>query len=195
MKQRTCSISGCGRPHRCLSLCNLHYRRQRRLGSAAAEMKHGAPLNFLLDRAFVYDGDECLIWPFARTDAGYGHLWVGGVLEYAHRLTCIEENGEPPSPTAEAAHSCGRGHLGCVTRRHLRWATPSQNSADRLLHDTHNRGSRHANAKLKEADVQQIRRLSSTTDAAELSLIYGVSVSNIYLILSGGSWSWLDDHS
>lgn len=49
---------------------------------------------------------------------------------------CQKAHGDPPSPKHDAAHSCGRGHEGCVNPNHLSWKTKKQNQADRITHGT-----------------------------------------------------------
>lgn len=83
-----------------------------------------------------HDGDECLIWPFARDGTKRGKLGHNGVMHYAHRIMCELVNGPCP-PGMECAHSCGNGHLACVNPKHLRWATRSENQRERRKHGTH----------------------------------------------------------
>jgi hypothetical protein len=58
--------------------------------------------------------DCCLIWPFGRNSTGYGLVTIDGEQTYAHRAMCKRVHGEPPTPEHQAAHSCGRGHDGCL---------------------------------------------------------------------------------
>jgi hypothetical protein len=86
----------------------------------------GAPAAFIRDHA-DHQGDECLLWPFARTLNGYGQVLFEGRQTRAHRAICILAHGEPPFDGAEATHSCANGHLGCVNPKHLRWKTHHEN--------------------------------------------------------------------
>ena len=83
-------------------------------------------------------GDECLHWPFSRLPAGYGI--VGGRAvgrQYAHSLACTWAHGPRPEGK-QAAHSCGKA--SCFNPKHLRWATVTENHADKVLHGTSGRG-------------------------------------------------------
>lgn len=145
----------------------------------------GATERFL--RSFAdYGGDDCLIWPFARNEKGYGLAVVSGHQRGAHRWMCIIAHGEPPSTKHEAAHSCGKGHLGCVNPRHLRWATHRENSADRFVHGTDNRGERNGKTRLTADDVRAIR--AAPPHLAPLMERYGLTKHAVSKIRSGKRW-------
>lgn len=132
-----------------------------------------------------HSGDECLEWPFRRVPTGYGLAVIGGVQKRASRWMCILAHGEPPSPRHEAAHGCG--NAGCVNPRHLRWATPAENCADKLAHGTHNRGAKHPKTKLTPADVAEIR--AAPPDLRALMAKFGVSKGCVSKIRSGSRWA------
>ena len=121
---------------------------------------------------------ECLIWPFNLTDAGYP---VYEPHVQGHRYVCELQNGPPPGPFYDAAHSCGL--RACVNRLHVRWTTKVVNAADRITHDTHNRGERAAAAKLTNAQASEIRRRPETH--AALAREYGVSPAAIWHVRHG----------
>jgi hypothetical protein len=81
-----------------------------------------------------YRHDDCLKWPFSRDNHGYGQLGHEGKVFKAHRKMCELKNGAVPSPDHEAAHSCNRGHQGCINPNHLSWKTRSANQQDRTGH-------------------------------------------------------------
>jgi len=146
--------------------------------------------NFIRDVAVSYQGDDCLIWPFVRRgNNGYPILYEHGKKRGAHRFVCIGAHGEPPTPRHEAAHLCGKGHLGCVNPRHLAWKTPKENQADKIIHGVHNRGERNGNAVLTAEKVQEIRSLKTTMPRRELAKIYGVTPQTISKVTTGTGWS------
>lgn len=59
------------------------------------------------------DAEFCLIWPFNRAQNGYPTAGKNNAIR-PHRLMCERRNGPAPSSKHQAAHSCGKGHLGCV---------------------------------------------------------------------------------
>lgn len=139
-----CSVDGCDRPAKTVKLCNAHYLRLRTRGDVLGTGKamRGDPALFLTSVAAAYDGDDCLPWPYSRNENGYGTLYAPkGETTVASRAVCELVHGPAPSDTHMAAHSCGKGHEGCVNPKHLRWATPLENSADKVIHGTASRKS------------------------------------------------------
>jgi hypothetical protein len=138
-----------------------------------------------------------LIWPFARHEPkrggrGYGKLrGSDGGERYAHRVMCELVHGDPPSPTHQAAHNCGQGHLGCVNPHHLRWDTTQGNADDRVIHGTENKGSRNGQAKLTEDDVIAIRKLLGHETQRKIANRFGVSRVTVSDIARGRRWGWL----
>ena len=174
-------------------LCRAHYHRWRRHGDplrgGSRRAEAGAPVKFFREKVLTYDDDDCLIWPFGCSDKGCALM--SSPARSVSRLVCQFENGPPPTVDHQAAHSCGRGHEGCVTKRHLRWATPVENQADRLGHGTSPRGEQCGTAKLTVADVHLIRALEGTASQREIGLKFAVNDRTISSILQGKSWAWL----
>lgn len=133
-----------------------------------------------------YTGDECLKWPFSTHPTGYGSFGYLGELYYAHRFMCQLVNGPPPSPTHEASHSCGKGHLSCVNPRHLSWKTPSENKWEQSRHGT-NRGSSWGNKGALNPDQVRVIRVSKEHRKI-LAARYGLSTSAIRRVQYGVSY-------
>lgn len=143
-------------------------------------------------RAHVgHSDDECLIWPYSKS-RGYGQVAVNGKIKKAARLMCEWVHGAPPTPKHEAAHSCGCGHQGCVSPKHLSWKTRSENQQDRRKHGTHGRGpnmmSRRIAYKLNPEKVVQIRAIGDGMSKEALGRLFGVTPANIAKILKRESW-------
>lgn len=153
---------------------------------------NGEPERYLREVVLAYDGNECVIWPFSKSSSGYGTIMREGLPRTVSRLVCEEEHGPPPTPDHEAAHSCGKGHLACVTKRHLSWKTRPENQADKLTHGTHGRGERNSVAKLSEEDIPTIRALRGVMTQAAVAAQFGISRSNVGLIQGRKSWAWLE---
>lgn len=135
-----------------------------------------------------YQEDDCIVWPMCRIKNGYGTVYFAGKQLYAHRLMCEMVKGPPPSPTHEAAHSCGNGHGGCVNPRHLSWKTISENLRDCRRHGTHVRNRSGAKGKLTPRNVMLMRRLKGIHTQAEIAAQFGVSEPTMRDILSGRTW-------
>lgn len=154
----------------------------------------GAALQWLHQHA-QHSDDECLTWPFGNNETGYGFIRIDGRVIKASRAMCILAHGQPASPALQAAHSCGNGRMGCVNPRHLRWATQSENQADRVTHGTSNRGERCGSAVLTLADVVRIRALAGIERQRDLARQYGVAQATISKIQRGERWAWITEQS
>ena len=71
----------------------------------------------------------------------------------------------------------------------LAYGTPKENRADAVSHGSAPRGENHANAKLTESDVLDIRR--STDNQPTLAKRFGVSETTISLIRHRRTWQSL----
>lgn len=138
------------------------------------------------ENLLLIKSDACILWPYGNNGKGYGQVYVEGKHKYVHRLACESAHG--PAPTGHlAAHSCRNRH--CMNPRHLRWATPSQNTADMITDNTVLRGEKNPSGKLTEADVLEIR--SATGTQTEIARRFGVSQPIVSRIRSKAIWSWL----
>lgn len=123
----------------------------------------------------------CLIWPFSRSQTGYA--MIGEEKIRVHRVMCEHRHGPAPSPDHYAAHSCDRGHEGCVNPWHLDWKTPSENQSDRYKD-----GEVLPIRKLTADEARQIRDLKGLEQILETASRFGVSESNVRLIQAGKTW-------
>lgn len=143
-------------------------------------LTRGAAMRFFREVVLSYEGDECLTWPFTRNTAGYAMLWIPGDNNRSVSRLVLSGNGiERPSDKHEAAHSCGNGQKGCVSKKHLSWKTQKENGEDKLIHRQHAFAERHAMAKLTESDVREIRSLYLKERTSALASRYGVNVTCI----------------
>lgn len=133
-----------------------------------------------------HNGDDCLIWPFGRA-RGYGYFCYLNRMLYAHRFMCELAHGAPPTPRHQAAHSCGRGHDGCVNPRHLSWKTHGENQLDRRLHGTDN-SIRARKARLTDEQVSAIRALKGEMTYEQIAKQFNIGRRNVGAILSGKTW-------
>lgn len=139
---------------------------------------NGRGIRFLRDRV-NFPGDECLIWPMFRNPNGYGQFSVDGVLGWTHRFMCKLAHGEPPTPEHEAAHSCGKGHEGCVNPRHLSWKTISENIKDRKRHGTKPDHNWRFAGRLEREQVDEIRSLKGKETQVSIAARFGISAPTV----------------
>lgn len=127
---------------------------------------------------------ECIIPPFALTNNGRWQITYKGKRKLASRVLCTWKHGRAPSKKHEAAHSCGKGHIGCINPNHLEWKTHKDNMRDRYVHKT-------MGHKLNEKLVRKIRKKCNTSKDS-FRLIgeeFGVSAVTIYNIYHRITWN------
>jgi hypothetical protein len=191
--KRICSIEGCDKPVKARGWCNPHWKRWNRHGDPLkGSTQQGAPLSFILGVPLDMENGDCIRWPYATLPNGYGHLWIDGVDTLANRFMCERVNGPAPTPNHHAAHTCGKGHEGCIHPRHLEWKTPAENAADKLIHGTHGRGERCPTSKLTESQVREILALKGKMLGREVAELYGVTRWAIFDIWRRRVWAWLE---
>lgn len=184
-----CSINGCGETLHAKSWCGRHYMRWKRHGDPlAGGTSYGTPAAWI-EEYRNFNSPACLLWPLGRA-GGYGYINIDGTKISVSRTMCEHRHGPPPTPKHESAHSCGKGHLGCVNPTHLDWKNHQANMADCLEHGTHNRGERHGKVKLTSAAVLAIRASPGASQTV-LGLQYGVAPATIWNIRCRNSWAWL----
>lgn len=177
-----CKIHECDKPPvNVRGWCRAHYLRWWRHGDplGGRRTKHGETVEWLR-ASLTIETDDCVKWPFSTT-VGYGQTWWNGRPALATRVICELKHGPAPTPKHQAAHSCGKGHEGCVNHRHLRWATRKENETDKTAHGT--RGKT-----LSPGDVAQIKALRGRETGVEIARRFGVTPSCISSIFTGKSW-------
>jgi len=188
-KFKACSVDGCNREagrqgSNLKGMCYAHYTRWYKTGATnpSKPIRGRRHIQDWFDNFTPAETDECVVWPFYRMKSGYPGQGM-------HRRVCEVAHGSPPTPTHQAAHSCGNGHLGCINDRHLSWKTPKENMADQLVHGTSNLGSRNPRANLVESQVVEIKvQLKHGHKMKEIAARYGVSYCTIQFIKRGKNW-------
>ena len=191
---RICSIPECGKPHEARGYCKMHYKRLSTHGDPlGGRTPDGELQRFFEEVVLPYDGNDCLVWPFSRDTNGRGQIKVGGKKVVVSRRVCEEANGPPPTPKHEAAHSCGNGHEGCVTKGHLVWKTPKQNSEDKIRHGTLIRGERCNFAKITESQAREILALKGKETLRSIAGRFGITQGAVSQIQNGKRWAWIQE--
>lgn len=185
-----CLFDGCGEPNHAKGYCPKHYERYRRYGDPSIiRMKvtdSGEIREFLID-AINSSVDHCIIWPYALAGKYGVYRSLEPKSDYAHVYVCIRAHGDRREPGIQVRHLCGEAL--CVNPRHLRWGTQSENQQDRILHGTYQYGDKNPGAKLRAKDVVAIREMAASgTPLKSIAAIYGITPSNVSVIVSRKSW-------
>lgn len=189
---KKCIVDGCEGKSRLNGLCVKHAARQRRHGDPTSGRTPRNELQKFYDEAVLYyEGDDCLIWPYGKKHNGYGQMRRHGKNVIVSRYLCEDVYGPPPSPDHDSSHSCGNGHLGCVTKGHLSWKTRKDNHADKIEHGTAQRGEKHNMSKLIELEAKEIMALKGVESQRSLAKRFGVTKSAVASIHKGNTWWWL----
>lgn len=144
---------------------------------------HGATEDFLRKNVTATT-DDCIEWPYSKNNKGYGLAVINGKQRVASNWMCRLAHGEPFMIWNSAAHSCC--NPGCVNPRHLRWASHTENMADKVVHGTINIGERNGKTTITEEDVLAIR--NAPAKLAPLVERYGLTKYAISKIRAGKTW-------
>lgn len=181
VKELKCSVDDCHQSQCAKGLCRKHYWRARKYGDPLVIKKapNGECQDYYHNVVVNYEGDDCLPWPYALNDDGYPLLYKGGKNVIVSRFLCAETYGPPPTDDHQAAHSCGNGHLACVNKKHLRWATFEENIQDRIIHGS--RGGK-PHPRLSSSQIENIVSLKSVEPQYVTARRYGLPPKKISLI-------------
>lgn len=188
---KKCSIDGCDRAFHTKGMCGMHAQRFRRHSKNMITKPPPGTAMKKISFALLAETDDCIIWSLFVNHNGYGDIRIDRKTTRAHHLICKMAHGDPPFPKAQAAHSCG--NKLCINKRHIRWASRSENERDKVAHGRSNRGERQGLHKLTEGDVREIRKLWRKGEgSSHISEIFGVAPRTIRDAANRVTWSWLD---
>ena len=140
-----------------------------------------------LKQSMKIETDDCIPWPYAKIETGYGQLSVDGQVVYAHRVVCEMVHGKPPPEKPLALHSPIICHnSSCINKRHLRWGSYDDNSQDKKLDGTVRQGIKHPMAVLTEKQVKEIFLERGTY--VSIAKMYPVTEHTIGKIKRGERW-------
>ncbi len=130
--------------------------------------------------------DECMLWPFTKRDT-YGQIAEHDghkvkTQHTVHRLVYSLVYGPIPSKMF-VCHRCDM--KTCFNPKHLFLGTCADNNRDMAKKLRHNHGETHSQARLTDAQVQQIRAeyVPWVVSMSMLSEKYGVSSGHICHII------------
>jgi hypothetical protein len=122
----------------------------------------------------------------SRHSQGYLQVKMGARTYIVGPLVLAAFVGPRPDGM-ECAHGDGAKTNNALTN--LRWATPAENSADRIRHGTSGKGAENAGAKLTPAQVQAVRE--STGPQGVTAALFGVTQATVSKIKLRQRWGHL----
>lgn len=190
-----CSVEGCERLSWARGWCRKHYARWRSHGDPRIVLVQmataGDPAAFLAE-ALKHETDDCLLWPYASNGVGYGQINIKGKKYLVHRLVCENAHGAAPKDKPLSVHSCGNGHQGCISPRHLRWASAKENSMDMIQHGRSGKGRSMAQTPLSQRQVLEIhKRANAGESQKKIATEFGIGQTAVSHIKKGRNWGWL----
>ena len=135
--------------------------------------------------------EECWNWIAFKNSDGYGkfRLYKDQDMITAHRTSWILHYGNVPNGL-QVLHHCD--NPSCVNPKHLFLGTHQDNMNDMYKKKRHGnfKGENNKNSKLKEVEVQEIRRLYATGKIFQRELVsmFKVSTIQIKAIINKRSW-------
>ena len=131
--------------------------------------------------------DSCWEWNGDRDKSGYGRFWFRGKGWRCHRLAWTISHGPIPARLC-VLHRCD--NPPCINPSHLFIGTLLDNNRDKVRKERENvrEGSRHANSKLTERQVEEIRERVPVEGRSAVASAYGVSYSVVRRIDRGEGW-------
>lgn len=144
--------------------------------------------------ARVERSGECWVWTGARMKTGHGQIGADAPSHrtvLTHRLSWESAYGPIPEGL-QVNHTCD--NPPCVRPSHLYLGDKSQNALDAVRRHGMNQGVRSRIAKLNADDVRRIRvQLADGRAKKDIALEFGVTISPIYAIEAGTTWSHVVD--
>ncbi len=141
----------------------------------------------LKDGSKINEETGCIEWFKSTTKKGYGKLRHKKIIYTAHRLSYSLKFDLPDE--VWVLHSCD--NPCCINVDHLFPGNNDINVKDKVKKNRQSRmlGESHPRSKLKEKDIHAIRKMRvDGVKVFEISKIYNVDLSSIYLIVNNKTW-------
>lgn len=159
---------------------------------------HNKQISFKEPRRFwskvnVGEPNECWEWLASKgTTGGYGMFHIHYKMWRAHHVAWVLTFGPIPVGLCVLHHCDNRT---CVNPYHLFLGTNADNITDAVQKGRLARGEQVGTSKLTEVQVLAIRELYAIGKwtQEELGDMFGVSQSNISLVVRGEWWNWLKE--
>jgi len=132
---------------------------------------------------------QCWLFTGYRNKYGYGVIWDGRRTRLAHHIALEFVGFVIPFEGLQVLHLCD--NPPCVRPDHLLIGTAQDDADDKISKGRQPRGENVHTAKLRQIDVDEIRRLyrAGGTTQEVLAQRFGVNQSRISDIIRGKTWN------
>jgi len=145
----------------------------------------------ILKALIARETDDCILWPYAHNEKGYGQLEVNGILRKAHVVAWSIHNRKPiprykkqTKRTPRVLHRCDVRN--CINPRHLFRGTQKKNLEDMVQKGRNPRGETHHLARLSSAQIKEIRSIEGKS-CSQIAEMYGIGGAYVWMIRAGKS--------
>lgn len=188
-----CKIDGCDSSvKRHGALCYAHYMRKYRTGNPLSDAEKKV---IFFNRLISTPTNDCVIWPFAVKDNGYGMDKYEGLQITAHRKALILLTGINPADKLAAHGPChNRRCVNPHPEHGMHWGTKKSNALDQYRDGTHVSGERNYQANLTDQEAvyaHQLRGKGMSTKEIRAVLPHA-SEANLQAIFARRSYKHLD---
>lgn len=128
----------------------------------------------------------CWGWRGSLDKNGYPQIGAGSKKLKGHRISYEIHKGEIPKGR-QVCHTCD--NPTCTNPDHLWLGSIKENNEDRIIKGRCSKGEERPNAKLKDCDIREIRKmLKIGVSKAALARKYKISYTTVYLIEKKKTW-------
>lgn len=188
--QRPCCIDGCPNTRIIAKgMCTVHYKRWYRLGDPLAEVNSPTPKGStdkerLEFRGWTVTDAGCWEWNGLCDDKGYGRLWTGKRVEFAHRVMYRVRHGEL-ADSSDMMHQCD--NPPCINPDHLRPGDDYLNTQEKVERGRTLNGELSPWHRITDEQVQAIRDeyTGAWGQQTVLAEKYGVAPSYVSVLVRG----------
>lgn len=142
------------------------------------------------EKVVRHGDDECWGWRAYLDERGYGRVWLGNSMKYAHRISWRLNRGAIP-PGLDVLHKCD--NPACTNPNHLFLGTHQDNMTDKAQKGRAPRGTQTPRAKLTVPLVLEARARYGRggTSMYALAKEYGITPQAMEAVLKRRSWAWV----
>jgi hypothetical protein len=133
--------------------------------------------------------DECWLWTAGADKNGYGQFTFCDQPIRAHRFAYLVSKGDL-NDSLYVLHRCDTPR--CCNPEHLFLGTAAANASDKVAKRRHPRGATTWNAKVTDAQAEEIRRLRAQgLKLREIAALVPLKIAAINHICLGRNWGHL----